>query len=87
MLIYLNNKSHKEKKLTPNGCGIHLLDDEWIQTRLLGRRAWYFVYPNLNRFLYYFLNICTIQFFKTPLYKYSIVQRMQVCFTTKTEFF
>jgi hypothetical protein len=28
--------------LIPNGCSIHILDDEWIQTCLMDIRIWYF---------------------------------------------
>ena len=30
--------------LTPNGCNIHILDDEWIQMCILNRKTCYFHY-------------------------------------------
>jgi hypothetical protein len=71
----------------PNGRGFHILDDEWIQACLLNERTCWFHWSKLIKiFILVLKDLCTIDF-KTPLYKYSIAQRVQVYLISKTNFF
>jgi hypothetical protein len=81
----LPNFVQKPKRIyesTHTGSVIHCLNDDWIQTCLLDRST-----CNFHSFKFVYILILAFKHlygFKTPFYKYSIAQRVQVCFTSLT---